>query len=102
MDVNTGAPGVNEAVTLEQIVPLLAQRCNLPLCIDTTSPQALEKALRQYCGRALINSIPAENEKMERLLPLVKRYGAMFIALPIDNKVPETANERYHTGTENI
>ncbi|MHB1314882.1 MAG: homocysteine S-methyltransferase family protein [Christensenellales bacterium] len=94
LDVNSGAPGISEIAALEQIVPLLAHRCDLPLCIDTTTEEALEKALRAYCGRALINSVPAENEKMERLLPLVQRYGAMFIALPIDRKIPETAAER--------
>jgi len=67
-----------------------------PLCLDSSSPEVLEAALRIYPGRALINSISAEKAKLEKLLPVAAKYGAMFILLPLsDEGVPATAEERY-------
>ncbi len=59
---------------------------DLPLLIDTSNPEVMEAALRVYPGRALINSISYEKEKIEKLLPLAKKYGAMFILLPLSDK----------------
>ena len=58
---------------------------NLPLCIDTSHVDVMEEALRIYPGRALVNSVSLEKEKIEKLLPLVKKYGAIFILLPLSD-----------------
>jgi len=95
LDVNVGVSGVDEAATLRQAVMQLACLTQLPLCLDSTDPAAVEAALRIYPGRALLNSISAETAKAKALLPLVARYGACFIFLPInDNGIAETAAER--------
>lgn len=94
LDVNVGMPGIDEVSLLSDAVTAISTRCDLPLCIDTTNPDALERALRRYPGRALINSIPAEKGRQERLLTLAKFYGAMFIALPIEESIPETTSDR--------
>ncbi len=102
LDVNCGVPGVDEKVLLRRLTGELCLRTKLPLCIDSSSPEAVEAALRLYPGRALLNSIPAETAKMKKLLPLAKRYGAAVIALPLDNRgIPETAEKRWHL-TEKI
>ena len=63
--------------------------------VDTVNPIAMERALRQYPGRAIVNSVPAERERMETLLPIVKKYGAMYVALPISEEgVPEILEDR--------
>jgi len=95
LDVNVGAPGVAEDAAMEAAVELLATATSLPLVIDSSSLSVMEKALRLYPGRALINSISGEKKKLERLLPLAAKYGAMCILLPLtDRGVPETAKER--------
>jgi 5-methyltetrahydrofolate--homocysteine methyltransferase len=82
LDVNVGMPGLDEAAILERCA-LVLSRQPLPLCFDSASPEALEKALRVYPGRALVNSIPADPAAMERLLPVARQYGAAFILLPM-------------------
>jgi 5-methyltetrahydrofolate--homocysteine methyltransferase len=95
LDVNVGAPQVNECQVLEDVIYVLSTATDLPLVIDTADVDAMERALRVYPGRALINSISAEPEKAQRLLPLAARYGAMFILLPLNGaSVPRTAAER--------
>lgn len=95
LDVNVGLPGVDEKITMEAVVKLLSNVVDCPLCLDSASPDVLAAALRIYPGRALINSISAEKEKIERLLPIARKYGAMFILLPLsDQGVPEEARER--------
>jgi 5-methyltetrahydrofolate--homocysteine methyltransferase len=96
LDVNVGMPGIDEKETMIKIVELLAPMVDAPLCLDSSSPEVLEAALRIYPGRALINSISAEKVKLEKLLPVAAKYGAMFILLPLgDEGVPATADERY-------
>ncbi len=96
LDVNVGMPGIDERETMVKIVELLAPMVEAPLCLDSSSPEVLEAALRIYPGRALINSISAEKVKIEKLLPIAAKYGAMFILLPLsDDGVPATAEERY-------
>ena len=75
-------PGIDEALTLKDVVKTLSVSTDAPLCIDSSVPEAIEKALRIYPGRALINSISGEEHKLERLLKTAARYGAMFILLP--------------------
>ncbi|MHC1747211.1 MAG: homocysteine S-methyltransferase family protein [Cellulosilyticaceae bacterium] len=95
LDVNVGVPGINEKQTMVEIIELLSMYSSLPLCIDSSSPEVIEAALRVYPGRALINSISAEEAKMEALLKIAGKYGAMFILLPLSDKgVPKTCEER--------
>lgn len=95
LDVNVGMPGIDERETMVNIIELLGGICDVPLCLDSSSPEVLEAALRVYPGRALINSISQEKVKLDRLLPVVAKYGAMFILLPLsDEGVPEKAVQR--------
>jgi len=95
LDVNVGAPGIDEAATIRSAIGLLATISDLPLAIDSARVEAVEAALRLYPGRALINSISGEKAKIERLLPLARKYGAMFILLPLtDDGIPATAEKR--------
>lgn len=86
LDVNVGAPGLDENITLPKAVSTLALTTSLPLCIDSSSIKAMEEALKIYPGRALINSISGEKKKMRPLFRLAKKYGAMFILLPLTGK----------------
>ena len=95
LDLNVGMNGIDEKETMLRAIEELGLTTSLPLCIDTSHVDIMEAALRAYPGRALINSISMEKEKMERALPLVKKYGAMFIALPLsDAGLPETLEEK--------
>ncbi len=95
LDVNVGMPGIDEKFKMVEVVELLSSMVEAPLCLDSANPEVLEAALRIYPGRALINSISREKEKMAKLLPIAAKYGAMFILLPLgDGGLPETADER--------
>lgn len=95
LDVNAGMPGIDEKATLSATVKLLSHVSDLPLCVDSSKPEAIEAALRIFPGRALINSISGENEKLKQLLPIAAKYGAMFILLPLgDNNIPEKVEGR--------
>ena len=83
LDVNAGMPGIDEKERLLQIIYEVTQNSSLPLAIDSSHVDVIEEALRIYPGRALVNSVSCEQEKMEKLLPIVKKYGAMFILLPL-------------------
>lgn len=95
LDVNFGLADSNEKESFRLFIPELASAVKTPLCIDTTDSLALENALFLYGGRALINSISGEEEKMEKILPLMKKYGSYAIFLPLDERgIPETVEER--------
>ncbi len=95
LDVNMGLSGINEQAMMLSALRLLSRVIDLPLCIDTTVPEVMEAALRLYPGRALVNSVSGERERLERTLPSAAKYGAMFIGLPLtDAGIPETAAER--------
>ena len=95
LDVNVGAPDINETELLEKAIGLLCPIVDVPLVIDSSDINALKHALRLYPGKALINSISAEETKIKEVLPLAKKYGAMFIALPLNSKkIPKTFDER--------
>lgn len=95
LDVNVGMPGIDEKETMVNTVGLLSSISDTPLCLDSSSPDVLEAALRIYPGRALINSISQEKVKLDKLLPVAAKYGAMFILLPLsDEGVPEKAEQR--------
>ena len=95
LDINVGMNGINEREMMLKVVYQVSQAVNLPLCLDSSSPEVLEAALRIYPGRALVNSVSLEKVKMEEILPLVKKYGAMFILLPLSDKgLPESSQEK--------
>lgn len=96
LDVNLGLSGIDECAMMRQCVAELAVLAPaMPLSIDTTSPEAAEAALRLYPGRALFNSVSGEKKKLEEILPIVKRYGALPILLPLtDDGIPVTGEGR--------
>lgn len=95
LDVNAGVPGIDETETLKSMVNAVTSAVEAPILVDTSNPDALEAVLRIYPGRAIINSISAESEKIDRMLPIAQKYGAMFVLLPVnDDGVPDTAKER--------
>ena len=95
LDVNVGLPDIDEAALLCQTVQQLQQVTDLPLQIDTANAVAMEKALRRYNGKALINSVNGKKESMEALFPLQKKYGGVMIALTLDEEgIPNTAEGR--------
>ncbi|MDC7126285.1 MAG: homocysteine S-methyltransferase family protein [Spirochaetales bacterium] len=95
LDLNAGMPGINEKDTLLDIISTVVPAVNIPLVIDSSDPDVVEAAVRYYPGRALINSISAEKEKLAKLMPVAARYGAMLIVLPIaDNELPSKAERR--------
>ncbi len=95
LDVNVGVPGIDEAKAIREVIGHVVNVTPLPLVIDSARVETIEAALRLYPGRALINSISGERDKLERLLPVAARYGAMYILLPLRGReVPETFEER--------
>ncbi len=95
LDVNVGIPGIDEGAMLEKAVFELQSVLDLPLQIDTSDIIAMEKAMRLYNGKPMINSVNGKKESMEAVFPLVKKYGGVVTALTLDeNGIPETAEER--------
>ncbi len=95
LDVNVGAPLVDECVVLPDLVMRLSQRHGIPLVIDTANPRAMEEALKRYPASPLVNSISGEHGRMEHLGPLCRDFGAPFILLPLKGKdLPAKAGER--------
>ncbi|SDB17001.1 homocysteine S-methyltransferase family protein [Butyrivibrio sp. INlla16] len=96
LDVNVGMSGIDERQMMSEVLDEIIPLTSLPLCIDTSDEATMEMALRKYPGRALINSISLEKDKAERFLPLAKKYGAMFIALPVGPKgLPKDMEEKH-------
>jgi 5-methyltetrahydrofolate--homocysteine methyltransferase len=95
LDVNMGMSGIDEKEMMLRALDEVTGVTNLPLSIDSSHVDVLEAALRHYPGRALINSISLESEKFEKLIPIAKKYGAMFILLPLSDKgLPENIEEK--------
>jgi len=95
LDVNMGVPLTDEADLLARAVKLVQSLTDLPLCIDSSVVEALDAGLSVYEGKALVNSVTAEDERLDAILPLVKRYGAAIIGLPNDEaEIPMTAERR--------
>lgn len=95
LDINVGMNGIDEKEMMLQVINHVTMISNIPLCIDSSKIDVLEAALRIYPGRALINSISLESEKFEKLIPIAKKYGAMFILLPLsDAGLPKDINEK--------
>ena len=95
LDVNTGVPGLDEAAVLDRTVQAVQGVVDLPLQIDTSDPVALDRALRHYNGKALVNSVNGKEESLAAVLPLVAKYGGVVVALALDeNGIPPTAEGR--------
>ncbi len=95
LDVNMGMSGIDEKAMMLRAVEEISGVTSLPLSLDSSHVEVLEAALRAYPGRALVNSVSMETEKLQKLLPLVKKYGAMFILLPLsDRGLPESMSEK--------
>ena len=95
LDVNMGMSGIDEKAMMLRALEEISGVTNLPLSLDSSYVEVLEAALRNYPGRALINSISLETEKFEKLLPIAAKYGAMFILLPLSDKgLPENLQEK--------
>ncbi|MBQ8208032.1 MAG: homocysteine S-methyltransferase family protein [Clostridia bacterium] len=96
LDVNVGLPEICESEMLESAVTELQAIIDLPLQIDTADPLAMERALRLYNGKAMINSVSGKEESMKAVFPLAKKYGGFIVALTLDeNGIPNTAEGRY-------
>ena len=86
LDVNVGAPGVDEPALMEQVVKALQSVVSLPLQLDSSHAEALERGLRVYNGKPIVNSVNGEPEVLEKVLPLCKKYGAAVVGLSIDER----------------
>lgn len=95
LDINMGMNGIDELQMMKKVIYEVSSTVDCPLCIDSSHVDVIEEALKIYPGRALINSISLETEKMEKLLPVAAKYGAMFILLPLsDAGLPQNIAEK--------
>ena len=95
LDVNVGHPGVDEAAMLPLVVKKLQSAVSLPLLLDSSDPDALEAGLRVYNGKAAVNSVNGDQAVLDRILPIVKKYGASVVGLTLDKGgIPQTAQGR--------
>ena len=95
LDINMGVPLADEAELLAKAVTMVQELSDLPICIDSSVIEALEAGLGAYQGKALVNSITGERERMDAILPIVKRYGAAVIALPNEeDEIPDEPERR--------
>jgi 5-methyltetrahydrofolate--homocysteine methyltransferase len=95
LDINAGVPGADEVALLSQVIQEVMSVTDIPLCIDTANPEALEAALKIYPGKALINSVNGEEKSLKAVLPLAKEYGAAVIGLCMDDDgIPATPELR--------
>ena len=101
LDVNVGAASVNEVELLPQAVQIIQDEVGVPLCIDTADKDALEAALAVYQGKPLVNSVNGEEASLERVLPLVAKYGAAVIGLTMDDDgIPKNPEKRLEIATK--
>jgi 5-methyltetrahydrofolate--homocysteine methyltransferase len=97
LDVNMGVPLTDEPDLLSRAIKMIQGITDLPICIDSSIIEALSAGLEAYQGKALVNSVTGEDERMDIILPLIKQHGAAIIALPNDETgIPATAKERLH------
>jgi len=95
LDVNMGAPLADEAALMVSAITIIQQLTDLPLVIDSSIPEVLEAGLKTYRGKALVNSVTAEDERLHTILPLVRQYGAAVIGLPNDEEeIPQEPERR--------
>lgn len=95
LDVNVGAPGIDEPVAMERAVFCVSGAVGIPIVLDSSSPAALERGLKAADGKVLINSVSGESKSLRKVLPLARKYGAAVIGLTLDAKgIPDTAEGR--------
>ena len=95
LDVNVGVPGVDEPAAMEAAVRAIQSVCELPLQLDSTNPAALERGLRVYNGKPIVNSVNGEQAVLDAILPLCKKYGAAVVGLTLDEYgIPKQAQQR--------
>ncbi|MCI8521092.1 MAG: dihydropteroate synthase, partial [Clostridia bacterium] len=95
LDVNVGLPEIDECATMEQAVKAISAAVNLPLQIDSSDPKTIERALRIYNGKPMINSVNGKEESIREIMPIVQKYGGVLVGLCLDeNGIPPTAAER--------
>jgi len=95
LDINVGILGEDEVVLLPQVVQIVMDTVNVPLCLDSANPMALESALKIYRGKPLINSVTGQEHSLNKILPLVKQYKTAVIGLTMDdNGIPNDVNQR--------
>ena len=95
LDVNVGTFGVDEVALLPKAVQMVMDTVDVPLCLDSSNPDALEAALKVYKGKPVVNSITGEGHSLERVLPIIKEYGAAVIGLVQDDEgIPKDAERR--------
>jgi 5-methyltetrahydrofolate--homocysteine methyltransferase len=95
LDINVGMPGLDEVALLPRAVESVTNVVDVPLCLDSRNPRALEASLKVYHGKPIINSVNGEERSMERVLPLVKEYRTAVIALTMDSEgIPKEADRR--------
>jgi len=95
LDVNVGISGIDESQMLKEAISAISEVTDIPLCIDSSLPKALEAGLEVYEGKALVNSVNGEKKKLDEILPLVKAYGAAVIGLTTDDSgIPKEASRR--------
>jgi 5-methyltetrahydrofolate--homocysteine methyltransferase len=95
LDVNVGVSGIDETLVLKEVVQILGEVTQVPLCIDSALTKAIQAGLEVYQGKALVNSVNGEERKLKDVLPIVKQYGAAVIGLTMDNEgIPKKAERR--------
>jgi 5-methyltetrahydrofolate--homocysteine methyltransferase len=95
LDVNVGVSGIDEPTLLKEAILAVREVTDVPLCIDSALPKALEAGLHVYEGKALVNSVNGEERKLKEVLPVVKQYGAAVIGLTMDDEgIPRDAQKR--------
>ncbi|KJR48462.1 5-methyltetrahydrofolate--homocysteine methyltransferase [Desulfosporosinus sp. I2] len=85
LDVNVGVAGIDEVAMLPEVIKIVSETVNVPLCIDSANPVALAAALKVYEGKALVNSVTGEEKSLESVLPVIKEYGAAVVGLLMDD-----------------
>jgi 5-methyltetrahydrofolate--homocysteine methyltransferase len=95
LDINVGVLDIDEVSLLPKVVKMVMDKVDVPLCIDSTNPLALEAAIKIYKGKPLINSVTGQNDSLKNILPLVKKYETAVIGLTMDdNGIPDNADKR--------
>lgn len=94
LDVNVGLPEIDEVQMMETVVKKLQAVCSLPLQLDSSDPAALEKAMRIYNGKPMINSVNGKDETIRSVMPLIAKYGGVLVGLCLDEEIPSSADGR--------
>lgn len=103
LDVNVGVPGIDEPLTMKNVIEMVQEVVTLPLQIDSSNIDALETGCRYYNGRPLVNSVNGKTESMDSIFPIVKKYGGIIIGLTLDDQgIPDRAEDRFEIAKKMI